>query len=58
MKVKYKMELFLVVKNGKPFVAYPRKIQAKVYATGMSTDKGIEIIKGIFYPDPALHSHE
>ena len=44
------MKLFLVEMNGVPSAAYPRRVQAEVYASGFSSDKGIKIIEGVFKP--------
>ena len=45
--------LFLTMKGAKPFAAYPRKIQAEVYASGFSCGS-TTIIEGAFFP--ALHN--
>lgn len=42
------MKLFLVKKDGVAFAAYPRRLSAEVYASGMVTNQGVEIIEGDF----------
>ena len=41
--------LFLVICDGEPRAAYPRRLQAEVYASGFS--KPVEIVAGIFTAD-------
>lgn len=38
----------LVKKDGQPYAAYPRRKQAEVYASGLSSDADVEIIDGVF----------
>jgi hypothetical protein len=42
------IEMHLIMRNGEPMASYPRKMQAKVYATGFSKEDGIEIVSGTF----------
>jgi len=44
-------ELHLVLNNGKPQAAYPRKVQAEIYASGFSKNEGVKIISGTFTPN-------
>jgi hypothetical protein len=48
--------LFLVICDGKPCAAYPRRLQAEVYASGFS--KPVEIVAGIFTANAALRDAE
>lgn len=45
--------LWLVVHNGFPAAAYPRKKQAEVYASGFSALGSLEIIEGTFIANAA-----
>ncbi|MGZ3235745.1 MAG: hypothetical protein ACXU8A_00045 [Burkholderiaceae bacterium] len=42
----------LVKRNGEPQAAYPRRLQAEVYASGFSKNDGLELIDGVFYASP------
>ncbi|MDZ4202065.1 MAG: hypothetical protein U1C96_07995 [Gallionella sp.] len=44
-------ELHLVLNNGKAQAAYPRKLQAEIYASGFSKNDGVKIISGTFTPN-------
>ncbi len=46
--------LFLVLLDGVPFAAYPRRKQAEVYASGFS--KPTEIVEGIFTANAEHHA--
>ena len=44
--------LFLVLCDGKPYAAYPREVQAKVYASGFSRINEMRIVAGTFTENP------
>lgn len=42
------IQMTLVMRNGEPHAAYPRRKQAEVYASGFSGNEGLELIDGAF----------